>query len=193
MRAGAVGGLLVVAACGLGLITEAVALAGGDVAVRGSSFGGVVVTVALILLAGGASILGLSGPRPLAGRLVRVGLVGFGLGIATVIATTDVPSSSMLVVVYLVGGLIAGIGAVCIALALLRSTGEPRRITIVFLAGLLLAAVGGGIANGATSDNALFSRLAEILPTPIVLVGSWVMLAAVARFGLLGIREPEGR
>ena len=193
MSVGAVGGLLVVVASGLGLITEAVAFAGGNVAVRGSGLGGFVVTLALLLLASGAAILGLVGRRPLASRLVRLGLVGFGLGIATVIATTDVPSSSMLVVVYLVGGLIAGIGAVCIALALLRSTGEPRRITTMFLAGLLVAAIGGVIANGATSDNALLSRLAEILPTPIVLVASWVMLAAVARLGLLSIREPQGR
>ena len=85
------------------------------------------------------------------------------------------------------------LSAGCIALALLRSTGEPRRITTTFLSGLLVAAIGGVMANGATSDNALLSRLAEILPTPIVLVGSWVMLAAVARLGLLSIREPQGR
>jgi hypothetical protein len=191
MRPGAIGGLLVVAACVLGLVAEAIAIAGGSVGVRSSSPGGIVLTLALTLLAGGAAVLGLSGPPPLDSRVLRVGLVMVGLGIAMVMATSDVPASSMLVVVYLLGGVIAFFGAVSICLALLPSTGELRRIVLLFLAGLLIAAVGGGIANAATSDVAPLVWLAAHLPTPLALAGSWLMLAAVAWFGLLGIRTPE--
>jgi hypothetical protein len=190
MRPGAIGGLLVVAACVLGLVAEAIAVAGGSVGVRSSSPGGMVLTLALTLLAGGAAVLGLSGPPPLDGRLLRVGLVMVGLGILMVMATSDVPASSLLVVVYLLGGVIAFFGAVSISLALLRSTGEPRRVALIFLAGLAIAGLGGAIANGATSDVAPLVRLADILPTPLAVAGSWLMLAAVALLGLLGIRKP---
>lgn len=193
MRLGAIGGLLVVAACALGLVAEVIALGGGSVGVRSTSPGGISLTLALILLAGGAAILGLSGPEPLDGRVLRIGMVLVALGIPAVIATTDVSASSMLVVVYLLGGVIAFFGAVAICLALLHSTGEPRRVVLMFLAGLVIAAVAGGIANAATSDVAPLSQIARVLPTPLALVGSLVMLAAVARLGFLGIRKPQGR
>ena len=192
MRFGPIGGLLVIAACLLLLATEAIAATGESVRVATTTPGGIVATSALILLAVGAAILGLSGGRPLDGGFVRGGLLLVAIGILTVIATSNVSASSLLVVVYLAGGLVNLIGAVTLGLALLRSSRRPRRLAYVFLAGLLLAAIGGGAANAASSDVALVAGFAKVVSPVLALIGSWVMLAAVTGLGFLGLRATNG-
>ena len=186
MRPGMLAGLLILLSCALLLVAVAIALAGGSVSAGRRDTGGLVLTAALGLLAAGAIVLAVSGPRPFDGRGVRIGFTLLGTGIIAVLATADVTLSSMLVVVYLLGGFLTFIGAAVIALALLRAGGRPRQIVVLFLIGLLIAAAGGATFN-ASVDSSLSSVL-EILALGLALVAGLVMLAAVASIGVLAIR-----
>ena len=154
----------------------------------GSSLGGAVVTAALALLASGAALLGLTGEGRLRSRSVRAGLGLMAVGIASTLATSAVSASSLLVVVFLLGGLVALAGGVITSIALLREAGRPRHIALTFLAGLALAGAAGVLTNAAVVSDATRSGPLQAAAQVLALGGGGAIVIAVAAIGLLGIR-----
>ena len=183
MRTGFIGGLLVIGACLLIVVTAVIGAAGGQVSVQGAGPGSLTLTVALAILALGALLIGVGGSRPLNGRLARLGLVLAGIGLTATLSTANVSASSMLVVVFLLGGLVAWIGVIMTALAVLATPGRPRQAGLVFVAGLLIAMAAGALNNvvGAT------------IAGPIALVGGGVVLLGIGAIGLLGVRGGQAQ
>lgn len=182
MRTGFIGGLLVIGACLLIVVTAVIGAAGGQVSVQGDGPGSFTLTAALAMLAVGAFLLGLGATRPL-NRFARLGLVLSGIGLTATLSTASVSVSSMLVFVFLIGGLVAWIGVIITGLAVLATPGEPRRAGLIFGAGLLIAMAAGALNNvvGAT------------IAGPIALVGGAVVLAGIALIGLLGVRAGQAQ
>lgn len=188
MRIGRFGGALVTAGS---LVEAAIALTaqrGGSVGLREDSPGAGVVLAAVAAIAVGALWTALSGAAPFTGRVVRVGLGLFGIGVLMVILTTGVPVESMLVVVYLLGGLIAGLGVLIIGWGLLISPGRPRRGAVVFLAGLGLASLAGLLTNAGGAAGPDPGSLIAVAATGLALAGGTVMLGATAWLGALTLR-----
>jgi hypothetical protein len=180
MRTGFIGGLLIIGACLLNVVTAVIAATGGSVSVAGAGPGGLTLTVALAMLALGALLLGIGGARSL-NRFARLGLVLSGIGLTATLSTANVSVSSMLVLVFLIGGLVAWLGVVITGLAVLATPGRPRQAGLVFGAGVLIASAAGALNNvvGAT------------IAGPIALVGGAVILAGIAAIGLLGVRAGQ--
>jgi hypothetical protein len=183
MRTGFIGGLLVIGACLLIVVTAAIAAGGGQVSVQGAGPGSLTLTVAMAMLAVGALLVGVGGARPLNGRFGRLGLVLSGIGLTATLSTANVSASSLLVVVFLLGGLVAWIGVIMTALAVLATPGRPRQAGLTFVAGLLIAMAAGALNNvvGAT------------IAGPIALVGGSVVLLGIAAIGLLGVTGGQAR
>jgi hypothetical protein len=178
MRTGYIGGLLVIGACLLIVVTAAIGAAGGQVSVQGAGPGSLTLTAALAMLAVGALLIGVGGSRPLNGRFARLGLVLSGIGLTATLSTASASASSMLVFVFLIGGLVAWIGVIITGLAVLATPGAPRRAGLTFGAGLLIAAAAGALNN----------VVGPTMAGPIALVGGAVVLAGIASIGLLGVR-----
>ena len=178
MRAGFIGGLLIIGACLLVVVTAAIAAAGGQVSVQGAGPGSFTLTTALALLAVGAFLLGVGGSRQLNGRFARFGLILSGIGLTATLSTANVSVSSMLVLVFLIGGLVAWIGVIVTAIAVLATPGRPRQAGLIFVAGLLIAAAAGGL------NNVVGSAIAG----PIALVGGGAVLLGIGAIGMLGVR-----
>jgi hypothetical protein len=178
VRSGFIGGLLVIASCLLIVVTAAIAAAGGSVSVQGSGLGSLTLTVAVAMLAVGGFLIGIAGSRPLNGRTARLGLVLSGIGLTATLATAKASASSLLIFVFLIGGLLAWIGVIMTALAVLATPGRPRQAGLLFVAGLLIAMAAAGLNNlvGAT------------IAGPIALVGGGTILLGIGAIGLLGVR-----
>ncbi len=180
LRSGFIGGLLVIGACLLNVVTAVIAAVGGSVSIAGTGPGSLTLTVALVMLAVGALLIGLGGSRPL-NRFARLGLVLSGIGLTATLSTSTVSVSSVLVFVFLIGGLVAWIGVIMTALAVLATPGRPRQAGLIFVAGLLIAIAAGALNNvvGAT------------IAGPIALLGGAVILLGIGAIGLLGVRSGQ--
>ena len=179
MRIGFIGGLLVIGSSILLGVSTGIAAMGGSVSVQGAGAGGLTVTAALVLLSLGAGILSIGGPRPLNGRLVRVGLGLVAIGLIATLTTATQPSDSVLIYVFLAGGLLSGIGVLVTVLSLLASPGRPRIAGSLFVGGLVIAMAAGALNN----------VLGATIAAPIAVVGGGVMLIALASIGVLGVGE----
>ena len=191
MRLASIGGLLVTVASVLFLAAVLVGVSGGSVSVAGAGPGGLLVTVGLAMLAGGATILCVTGPGALRGRVPRVGLGLIGIGIAANLATSNVSASSMLVLVFLAGGMVAGLGAVITMLGLLETNGRPRRIALTFLGGLVLAGAAGALINVGVDGSGVLTSIARVLTTGLALAGGVAMAVALAGVGVHGMRPND--
>lgn len=191
MRIASIGGLLVTLASVLFLAAVLVGVSGGSVSVAGAGPGGLLVTVGLAMLAGGATMLCVTGPGALRGRVPRVGLGLIGIGIAANLATSNVSASSMLVLVFLVGGMVAGLGAVITMLGLLETNGRPRRIALTFLGGLVLAGAAGALINVGVDGSGVLTSIARVLTTGLALAGGVAMAVALAGVGVHGMRPND--
>ena len=191
MRIASIGGLLVTVSSVLFLAAVLVGVSGGSVSVAGAGPGGLLVTVGLAMLAGGATMLCVTGPGALRGRVPRVGLGLIGIGIAANLATSNVSASSMLVLVFLVGGMVAGLGAVITMLGLLETNGRPRRIALTFLGGLVLAGAAGALINVGVDGSGVLTSIARVLTTGLALAGGVAMAVALAGVGVHGMRPND--
>lgn len=191
MRIASIGGLLVTLASVLFLAAVLVGVSGGSVSVAGAGPGGLLVTVGLAMLAGGATMLCVTGPGALRGRVPRVGLGLIGIGIAANLATSNVSASSMLVLVFLAGGMVAGLGAVITMLGLLETNGRPRRIALTFLGGLVLAGAAGALTNVGVDGSGVLTSIARVLTTGLALAGGVAMAVALAGVGVHGMRPND--
>jgi hypothetical protein len=177
MRIGLIGGILVIGACLLVVVTGLIAASGGPVSIAGEGPGSLTLTVALAMLAVGALLIGVGGSRPL-NRFARLGLVLSGIGLTATLSTANVSVSSMLVFVFLIGGLVAWIGVIMTGLAVLATPGRPRQAGLIFVAGVLIASVAGALNN----------VVGPVIAGPIAVVGGAVILAGIGAIGLLGVR-----
>jgi hypothetical protein len=182
-----IGGGLVITAALLLLATVGIALGGGSVSIMGAGPGSIVFTLALVALAVGGVCLAIGGPAPFNGLVARIGLGLIAIGVATSIATSGVSPSSLLVLVFLAGSAAVGLGGIVIALALLRSPGRPRLVGLLFVAGVGLAIVAGGIANDPgvafAPDMAWLRQVLSLL----AVVAAGMMLAGIAGLGALAL------
>jgi hypothetical protein len=108
---------------------------------------------------------------------------------AAVLTTSNVSASSMLVVVYLIGALVAAIGAIVAEISLMRTPGPARRIAIGFLSGVVAAAIAGELVNVAAADLGGVADLARTASPIVALVAGGIMLSAVAALGVVVIRS----
>jgi hypothetical protein len=191
MRLASIGGLLVTVASVLFLAALPVGVSGGAVSGAGAGPGGLLVTVGLAMLAGGAVLLCVTGPGALGGRVPRVGLSLVGIGIAANLATSNVSASSMLVLVFLAGGMVAGLGAVITILGLLAAQGLPRRIALTFLGGLVLAGAAGVLTNMVVDGSGVSTSIGRVLITGLALAGGVAMAVALAGVGIHGMRPND--
>jgi hypothetical protein len=196
MRIGTAGGLLIIAASVMFALAALIGLAGGSVYVGWEAPGAVAVTIAVILLAVGAGLVALVGPRRLGGRLIRGGLALVAVGLISTIATSKVGVSSILVIVYLGGGLLSLIGVAIASIGLARSRGG-RRAGGTLLVGLILFAGAGVAANaasaarlsGAASDG---PGLIGMLGVALAVVGCGTMAFGLASIGWLAVDRGGG-
>lgn len=200
MRLGLVGGLMVVGACGLFVVVGIIAATGGSVGLGSPDLGStnpgdLVLAVALGLAGIGMGLIGLSGPSPLNGRSIRLGLglLSVGLLSSTVSAaisstlTYDPLENGPAVVSFLVGGLGLLVGGLLSLIGLLRAPGRPRRTAAFFLAGLLLAVVAGGLVNSVFAYTSMDTPALHQVGGFVALIGGVLMLVAFARVGLMAI------
>ena len=183
MRSEFIGGLLVIASCLLIVVTAAIAAAGGSVSVQGSGPGSLTLTAGLAMLAVGGFLIGIGGSRPLNGRFARLGLVLSGIGLSATLATANASASSLLIFVFLLGGLLAWIGVIMTALAVLATPGRPRRAGLLFVAGLLIAMAAAALNN----------IVGAMIAGPIALIGGGAILAGIGAIGLLGVRGAQAQ
>jgi hypothetical protein len=127
MRFGRIGGMLVMD--GVMLVGMGYALV-----IVGAAVGNLVTGAATALIGSGAAILCVIGPRPLQGRVMRVGLGTLAAGLASLLAFSIVagtltydPLESLPFVVLGIGGVLAmALGSLVTAVSLLRAPGPPN-------------------------------------------------------------------
>lgn len=150
------------------------------------------------MLAGlGTGIIGLAGPAPLRGRIVRIGLCALALGLASIAVssvismtlTSDALEDRPSVILLLAGVLLVTIGTPVTFLSVLFVPGPPRRIGGLFLGGLVLDIVGGNILlslsmNGAVHDQA---QPLLVVAAGATLAGTGAIIFAIAGIGWLVI------
>jgi hypothetical protein len=182
-----IGGGLVIAASLLLLATVCLALGGGSVSLLGAGPGSIVFTIALVALAVGGLCLAIGGPAPFNGLVARIGLGMIAIGVATSFATSGVSPSSLLVLVFLAGSAAVGLGGLVTALALIRSPGRPRLVGLLFVGGVGLAIVAGGIANDPAVAFAPDLAWLRQLMGGVAVLAAGMMLAGVAGVGVLAL------
>jgi hypothetical protein len=189
MSSSRIGGILIVISAALFALTLAIAAWGGSVSVRGEGPGSVTATAALILLGAGLLILAIAGRPPLDGRTLRFGFGLVVIGGAAELLTADVPVESLLVIVFLLGGMVALIGIVVSGIGLLVTPGAARRVGLGFVAGIALVALAGWVSN---DPGIAFSPQTESLRVAlnlVAIVAAAILIVSLAAVGILAIRS----
>lgn len=192
MGFGRFGGLLVTGGWAVLVVTGAIAVGGGTVGIGNGAIGGLALALALALLGAGVVIVGIAGPRPLAGRAVRIGLVILGVGLLSTLASSamtagfagDPLESGPIVITLLGGGLAVLLGVLVTLPSLVRAGGRPRAVGSLFLAGLLIVVLGGMLGAG-TNPNP--DPLPEFGRALVVLGAIGIVLAGTG-LGVLAFR-----
>jgi len=187
MRLSRLGGLLILGSCGLLVVAVVAALFGGSVSVRGSEPGGWALTAAMMLLGVGSGLLALGGFGAQRARVARVGLGLVAVGLLSTLATSNVSVSSMLVVVYLLGGVVFALGILVTAIGMVGTPGGPRRTGLIFIGGLALAAAAGGAANVLRSPDGSAWFAAQVVAAILALVAAGALIAGIGGVGLLAL------
>jgi hypothetical protein len=106
---------------------------------------------------------------------------------AAVLTTSNVSASSMLVVVFLIGGATFGIGSVVTILGLLRSPGSQRAAALTILGGVLLGSIASLLPTFARSMPWEPLPPLAILSVVLGVAGGTIVIAGVVRIALLGM------
>ena len=131
MRFGQIGGVLVVGGSLACLLAMTIIVAGDNAGSDLYSLALTLLPAAVALIALGALVLGLTGPKPLDGRSIRIGLGMLGAGFLCFMAANVIPApdgknnlQSWPHIIGLLGGaLVMAIGVLVTGLALVRSSG----------------------------------------------------------------------
>ncbi len=155
MRFGQIGGVLVVGGSIACLVAMTIIVAGDN---AGSGLYSLALTIALpavALIALGALVLGVAGPRPFDGRTIRIGFGMLGAGFLCYLAANVIPApgvsnnlQSWPHIIGLLGGALAmAVGVLVTGLALARSPGPLRVAGMLLVAGLLLLPFAAIVSN----------------------------------------------
>jgi hypothetical protein len=172
-------------------LTVVAALLGGSVSVRGAEPGGWALTAAMVTLSVGSGLLALGGFEARRARVARLGLLLVAGGLLSTLATANVSVSSMLVIVYLLGGAVFALGILVTAIGMIGAPGRPRRTGLTFVGGLALAAVAGGIASWLRSPDGSAVFVAQAIAAALALVAAGALIAGIAGVGLLALERRE--
>lgn len=144
---GRFGGSLIVGGSLLFLIAAAIYMRGGGI-------DDLFVDASLALFGCGAGVLSVGGPRPLHGRLVRLGLGTLAIGQLSYLAVSIIATASTFdqlgslpLIVWRVGLGAAFLGPLITGLSLVRTPGPSRLVGSLFLAGMLLLALMAILGN----------------------------------------------
>ena len=187
MRFSRIAGAAVLAAALLLAVTLAIGLGGGSVSVRGEGPGSLTFTAALVLLGIGLGILAFVGPAPFDGRIMRTGFALIVAGGLVELTTANVPPESLLVIVFLLGGLAVLVGIVVAGIGLLLVPGRPRLVGLGFVVGMLLVIAAGFVGN---DPSVAFSPEAAGLrgaTSALAAIGAGLMLVSLAGMGVLAV------
>jgi hypothetical protein len=165
---------------------------GNSVQIGGGSPGSYALIMALAMIGCGLAVLSVTGPRPLQGRLMRVGLGVLAVGlvgtlISTIIAAGlayDPLENGPFVATFLLGSLAICVGLPLTVLSLLRHAGPTRRVGSLFLAGLLFVFAG----NVVLSNSELSAGLLHAIGSTFVFLGAAGIVLAGAGTGALPLR-----
>lgn len=193
MSFGRIGGMVVIGGWLLAGATVLVAGAGNSVQIGSGAMGSYALAASLAVIGSGLAILSITGPRPLEGRIMRVGLGILAVGLvgslaSTVIAATlayDPLENGPFVITFLIGSLAIVVGLPVTVLSLLRSAGPTRTVGLVFLAGLLLVFLGSVLRANSEANGPL-----QGIGSALVVLGAIGMAAAGAGIGALPLRMP---
>jgi hypothetical protein len=147
--------MLVVSGSAACLIAMTIIVAGDN---AGDDLYGLALTIlptAATLIAVGAIVLGLMGPKPLDGRSIRIGLGMLGAGFVCYLSANVIPApdgknnlESWPHIIGLLGGALAmAVGVLVTGLALVRSPGPLRVTGVLLVAGLLLLPFAAILSN----------------------------------------------
>jgi hypothetical protein len=185
MRLGRIGGVAVL--LGWGLLAAGVALSN----IAGSTVGGAVMRASFAMIGCGAASLAISGPPPLHGRGVRIGLGMLAVGLVSVALSSvaaarltydpleDLPT----VVLLLGGGLATFLGVFVTEVALLFVRGDARLVGSLFFLGLGLVLLMAALGDGAAGDGPL-----QLAGRVIGLVGAVTLAIWCVGPGVLAVR-----
>lgn len=184
MRFGRIGGMLIMGGVVLFVLGYALMIVGAAV---GSPLTG----VATALIGSGAATLCAAGPRPLRGRVTRIGLGTLAVGLASLLGSSIVaamltfdPLESLPFGVLLIGGFLAmALGSLVTALSLVRAPGPSRVVGSLLLAGPLLFLLAGTIGPH-VGDVPFLSVIAEAL----VILGAIGFVLGGTGLGLLAFK-----
>lgn len=206
LSAGSVAGAATIASAVLTVATIAIWSTGGTVGLGTIGVppgGGLVLLAAIVFGIAGFATTALVGPRPLDGRATRAGLLVIALGLTGVFVSSLIsamltydPLESWPAVISLLTGLLGlAVGAPVALLGLLATRGAPRRLAVLFLAGLLLAGVGGNVVGSLLMRGAIHDDGRPLLAAGIavLVIGAASMITAFAGIGWLafvGGRRP---
>lgn len=189
MSFGRIGGMLVVGSGVLFMVAGTIAMGGGGVGIGLRDVGGLVVAASLALGGSGAAVLSVTGPRPLHGRVMRVGLGTLAVGLVSSFASSTMASASTfdpleslpIVVLLLVGFLATALGSLVTALSLVRAPGSSRAVGSLVLVGLLLLVLTTILANMGTDAplHVIAGALAVLGATGVVLGGTGLGVLAI--------------
>jgi len=202
MTLASIAGIATIASAGFLVATIAIGATGGSIALGAigiPSIGGLSLLGVLILAPLGLGLTALVGPVPLHQRATRVGLFVLALGLAALASSSVIgmtltydPLENWPSVITLLGGILGVlIGAVTTILAFLATRGTPRRLSLLFLGGLLLGIIGGNIAFNLLANGALRGYAGPLFLAAAGVLGLGVaaMVAAYAGIGWLAIRH----
>jgi hypothetical protein len=161
MDLGRLGGVLVIAGWVLIAATITIFGAGNSVQIGGDTIGGLALAASLGVIGGGMAVLSLTGPRPLQGRIMRLGLGFLAVGLLGSLASTviaagleyDPLENGPFVITFLVGALATTIGVPVTVLSLVRTSGPTRTVGLLFLAGLVCVFLGSVVRSNAAPDG----------------------------------------
>ena len=184
MRFGRIGGMLVMGGVVLFVI-------GYALMIEGAAVGSPITGVATALIGAGAAILCVARPRPLQGRVMRIGLGTLAGGLASLLGSSIVagiltydPLESLPFGVLLIGGFLAmAVGSLVTALSLVRAPGPSRVVGSLLLAGPLLLFLAGTIGSH-VADVPVFSVIAGTL----AILGTIAFVLGGTGLGLLAIK-----
>ena len=191
MRLARLGGLLILGSCVLLALTVVAAVLGGSVSVRGAEPGGWALTAAMAMLGVGSGLLALGGFEARRARIARLGLLLVACGLLSTLATADVPVSSLLVIVYLLGGAVFALGILVTAIGMIGTPGRPRRTGLTFIGGLTFAAVAGGSASWLRSPDGSALVVVQAVAAALALVAACALIVGIAGIGLLALERRD--
>lgn len=165
--------------------------------------GGLALFGAIVLAAIGLATTGLVGARPLDRRATRAGLFAVAFGLAAIAVSSAIgmtltydPLESWPAVLSLLAGMLGlAIGAPLTILAFLTTPGAPRRVALVFLAGLVLVLIGGNVVLNLFMGGVVHDGVRPLFVAGVatLVIGGAAMIGAFAAIGWLAISGDRER